>query len=39
MSKAQDRKKEAKKKPGKTLLEKRQAKQAKKQGRGSGFSL
>ena len=39
MSKAQDRKKEVKKKPGKTLLEKRQAKQAKKQSRGSGFSL
>jgi hypothetical protein len=33
MSKAMDRKKEAKKKPGKSLLEKRQAKQAKKQAR------
>ena len=39
MSKAMDRKKETKKKAGKSLLEKRQAKQAKKQARGSGFSL
>jgi hypothetical protein len=34
MSKGMDRKKEGKKKAGKTLMEKRQAKQAKKQARG-----
>ena len=33
MSKGMDRKKEAKKKPGKTLMEKRLAKQAKKSGK------
>jgi hypothetical protein len=37
MSKAMDRKKEAKKKPGKSLMEKRQAKQAKKQTKGNNF--
>jgi hypothetical protein len=34
MSKAQDRKKETKKKAGKSLMEKRQAKQAKREARG-----
>lgn len=37
MSKGMDRKKEGKKKPAKSLMEKRQAKQAKKQGRSTGY--